>query len=135
MNEQESLGGEVKMNYWTDPYGKTIRMMNSRPINYSQGGTVKWKKGQYNPLENDLTHDNMPVLLEIGSLVIPRSVVNLVRNKYGELRQPQVTNPAKLTVIIIMPEEYIVPAKHARVVKEFMRQHGITLPLPPDELF
>jgi len=123
------------MNYWVNPYGKTIKMMNHKPINYSQGGTVKWKKNQYNPLENDLHNDNMPVLLEIGSLVIPRSVVDLVRNKYGELKQPKVLDPTKLTVIIIMPEEYIVPAKHARSVKEYMLQHGITLPLPSTNLF
>lgn len=122
---------------WIDPYGKVVNLMNAKPINYSQGGIIKWEKGQYNPLLNDLTHDNKPVLLEVGSLVIPRSVVPLVVSYLGRksVCVPMVRDKNKLTEVIVMPEEMIVPKRHADEIKNFLAHHGITLPLDEKDLF
>ena len=140
-----SHGGIVTKNrdpfhygHWITPYGKVVNLMNSKPINYSQGGLIKWEKNQYNPLHNDLTHDNKPVLLELGSLVIPRPVVPLVlefQRKHGKMTQPQIKDKSKLTVVIVMPEEIIVPKKYAPLVTQHLLSHGITLPLPQTNLF
>jgi len=140
-----SHGGIVTKNsdpfhygHWITPYGKVVNLMNSKPINYSQGGLIKWEKSQYNPLHNDLTHDNKPVLLELGSLVIPRPVVPLVlefQRTHGKMTQPQIKDKSKLTVVIVMPEEIIVPKKYAPLVTQHLLSHGITLPLPQTNLF
>ena len=127
-----------KYGYWITPYGKVVNLMNSKPINYSQGGMIKWEKNQYNPLYNDLTHDNKPVLLEIGSLVIPRSVVPIViefQRKHGKMIQSQIKDKSKLTVVIVMPEEMIIPKKYADSVTRHLLTHGITLPLEQTNLF
>lgn len=127
-----------KHGHWITPYGKVVNLMNSKPVNYSQGGMIKWEKNQYNPLHNDLTHDNKPVLLEIGSLVIPKSVVPIVvefQRKNGKMIQPQIKDKSKLTVVIVMPEEMIVPKKYADIITRHLLTHGITLPLKQTNLF
>ena len=127
-----------KHGHWITPYGKVVNLMNSKPVNYSHGGMIKWEKNQYNPLHNDLTHDNKPVLLEVGSLVIPKSVVPIVvefQRKHGKMIQPPIKDKAKLTIVIVMPEEMIVPQKYADIITRLLLTHGITLPLEQTNLF
>jgi hypothetical protein len=123
---------------YISPYGKTVHLMSTEPVNYSHGGMIKWEKGQYHPLRNDLTHDNKRVLLEVGSLVIPRPIVPLV-NSYieqtGPLTIPTIKDTSQLVEVIVMPEEIIVPKKYARQVQSFLNRHGITLPIPHESLF
>jgi len=124
--------------YYVTPYGKTVNLMASRPVNYSHGGMIKWEKGQFNPLKNDLQHDNKKVYLEAGSLVIPRPVIPLLRQylaKTGELTIPTIKDTSQLVQVIVMPEEYVVPRKYAKDVLAFLKSHGVTLPIPHDKLF
>ena len=120
---------------YTDQFGRSVSLLNTTPINYSQGGMVKWPSKTYGLASTDMMNDNLSVLLELGSVVVPRPVAHLVKNKYGELRQPIVKDRRKLTPVIVMPDEIIVPAKYARMVLDFLKSQGITLPLPHNNLF
>lgn len=134
-----SYGGEVQpLETYVDPYGKTVNLMSPKAVNYSHGGMIKWEKEQYHPLKNDLLRDNKRVLLEVGSLVIPRPVMPLFKQYLahtGDFTIPAIKDKSKLVEVIVMPEEYIVPKKYADQVKRFLASHGITLPIPHEKLF
>ena len=133
-----SAGGEVGRKYYVEPYGRTVQLMNSKPKNLTEGGVIKWEEGQYNPFINDLQRDNMIVLLEIGSMVIPRPVMHLFHEfeeKYYELKQPKITDEHLITQVIVMPEEAVVPRKFVPEVKAFLKKNGVTLPIEKDNLF
>ena len=133
-----SAGGEVGRKFYVEPFGRTVQLMNSRPKNLTEGGLIKWEEGQYNPFTSDLQRDNMTVLLEIGSMVIPRPVIHLFHEfeeKYYKLRQPKITDEMLITEVIVMPEEAIVPRQFVPDVKAFLKQNGVTLPIPKDNLF
>jgi hypothetical protein len=133
-----SAGGEVGRKYYVEPYGRTVQLMNSKPKNLTEGGVIKWEEGQYNPFINDLQRDNMIVLLEIGSMVIPRPVMHLFHEfeeKYYELKQPKITDEHLITEVIVMPEEAVVPRKFVPEVKAFLKKNGVTLPIEKDNLF
>jgi len=124
--------------FYINPFGKTVKLMNRKPINYSQGGLIRWEADQYHPFKNDLHNDNKPVLLEVGSMVIPRPVIHLFHEfeeKFGSVKQNKVTNPAYLVEICVMPEEAIVPKKHAEAMKNYLKANGVTLPLPRHDYF
>jgi hypothetical protein len=133
-----SGGGEVGRKYYVEPFGRTVRLMNSRPKNLTEGGLIKWEEGQYNPFTSDLQRDNMMVLLEIGSMVIPRPVIHLFHEfeeQYYELKQPKITDEHLITEVIVMPQEAIVPRKFVADVKAFLKKNGVTLPIDKDNLF
>ena len=133
-----SAGGEVGRKFYVEPFGRTVQLMNSRPKNLTEGGLIKWEEGQYNPFTSDLQRDNMTVLLEIGSMVIPRPVIHLFHDfeeKYYKLRQPKITDEMLITEVIVMPEEAIVPKKFVPHVKAFLKENGVTLPISKDNLF
>lgn len=124
--------------FYTNPFGKTVKLMNRKPINYSQGGLIKWEANQYHPFKNDLQNDNKPVLLEVGSMVIPRPVIHLFHEfeeKYGSVKQPKITNPNELVEICVMPEEAIVPRKHAKAMTNYLKANGVSLPLSRHSYF
>jgi hypothetical protein len=123
---------------YVEPFGRTISLMNTKPVNLSQGGVIKWEKNQYNPFTTSLQNDNKLVLLEYGSMVIPKPVIPLFHkyeSLYGPLRQEQIKDKSKLLQVIVMPEEAIVPKKFVPHVKRFLQAHGVTLPLKHDNLF
>lgn len=134
-------GGVIGMptgDFYVEPYGKTVRLMSHTPVNYTQGGIIKWEKGQYNPFVNDLQRDNKRVLLEVGSMVVPRPVIHLFHEYellYGSVKGPKITDKNLLLEVIVMPEEAIVPSKHVPKFKEWLLKHDVTLPLPHDNLF
>ena len=124
--------------FYINPFGKTVKLMNRKPINYSQGGLIRWEADQYHPFKNDLHNDNKPVLLEVGSMVIPRPVIHLFHEfekRYGSVKQNKITNPAYLVEICVMPEEAIVPKKHAEAMKNYLKANGVSLPLPRHDYF
>lgn len=138
MDKAFSAGGEVGRKFYVEPFGRTVQLMNSRPKNLTEGGLIKWEEGQYNPFVSDLQRDNMTVLLEIGSMVIPRPVIHLFHDfeeKYYKLRQPKITDEMLITEVIVMPEEAIVPKKFVPDVKAFLKENGVTLPISKDNLF
>jgi hypothetical protein len=131
-------GGTIGDNFYVEPFGRTIKLMSSKPVNYTQGGVIKWEKDQYHPFINSLQHDNKRVLLEYGSMVVPRPVMNLFHDfekLYGSVKQPQIKDKSMLLEVIVMPEEAIVPRKHVPAMKSFLKKHGVTLPLEHDNLF
>jgi hypothetical protein len=133
-----SAGGEVGRKFYVEPFGRTVQLMNSRPKNLTEGGLIKWEEGQYNPFTNDLQRDNMIVLLEIGSMVIPRPVIHLFHEfeeQHYKLKQPKITDDHLITEVIVMPEEAIVPRKFVADVKAFLKKNGVELPISKDNLF
>jgi hypothetical protein len=123
---------------YVEPYGRTIKMLSSTAQNYTQGGIIKWEGNQYNPFTTSLERDNKPVLLEYGSMVIPKPVMYLYHEfveKYGPVTQPQIKDRDQLVQVIVMPEEAIVPKKFVPQVKAFLKKNGVTLPLEHDNLF
>jgi hypothetical protein len=133
-----SAGGEVGRKYYVEPFGRTVQLMNSKPKNLTEGGLIKWEEGQYNPFTNDLQRDNLMVLLEIGSMVIPRPVIHLFHEfeeQHYKLKQPKITDEHLITQVIVMPEEAVVPRKFVADVKAFLKKNGVTLPIDKDNLF
>lgn len=128
-------GGQI---FYVEPFGRTIKMMNTKPVNYSQGGYVKWEEGQFHPFLNSLTHDNKPVLLEYESMVVPKPVIHLFHEFeeiYGSVKIPQIKDKNKLTQVIIMPGEAIIPKIHVPKMKAFLAKNGVTLPLEHTKYF
>jgi hypothetical protein len=132
-------------NYWTfarggyiEPFGKSVPFLHDKSENYTQGGMIRWDKGQFHPFKNDLDRDNKPVMLEIGSVVVPKPIIQLFyeyERIYGSVKQKQITDPSQLTQVIVMPQEAVVPAKHAEHFKQFLLDYGVTLPLPKEKYF
>jgi hypothetical protein len=123
---------------YVEPFGKVVPFLHDKPKNLTAGGIVKWDKGEYDPFLNDLQKDNKPVLLEIGSMVVPRPVIHLFHEYeklYGSVKGPKITDQSKLSPVIIMPMEAIVPAKYTTHFKAFLKTHGVTLPLPKTSYF
>jgi hypothetical protein len=124
--------------FYVEPYGRTVRLMSTKPVNYTQGGLIKWEDGQYNPFVNDLQRDNKRVLLEFGSMVVPRPVIHLFHEfeqLYGSVKGPKIKDENMLLEVIVMPEEAIVPRKHVPQMRAFLKKNGVTLPLKHDNLF
>jgi hypothetical protein len=48
----------------------------------------------------------------------------------GPLTGKKTTDKRKLAPVIVMPNEYVVHKKHAPAVEKYLKNHGITLPLP-----
>ena len=130
--------GEPSQGGWIEPFGRVIPFLADKPVNLTQGGMIKWNKDEYHPFKNSLTHDNKKVILEVGSIVVPKPVIHLFHEFekiYGSVKGTKITDPAKTSPVIVMPEEAIVPSKYAGAFKAFLKSHGVTLPLPKQQYF
>lgn len=122
---------------YIDQYGKSVTLLNKKPINYSGGGMVKWPNRTYGLAQTDMMNDNLSVLLERGSLVVPRPIAPMVRDFFGvdKLKQPMIKDTRVLVPVIVMPDEIIVPKSKAKMVDAWLRSQGFVLPLPRNNLF
>lgn len=80
------------------------------------------------------TDDNISAILEEGSLVVPRPVVKYLAGyphpEHFDGRHPRVKDPNRLTPVVVMTDEVIVPKKHAKKVEQYLlRTYGIRLPI------
>lgn len=130
--------GEPSKGGYIDPFGRVIPFLSDKPVNLTQGGVIKWNKDEYHPFKNSLTQDNKKVILEVGSIVVPKPVIHLFHEfeqLYGSVKGAKITDPEKTSPVIVMPEEAIVPKKYASLFKDYLKKHGVTLPLPKQRYF
>ena len=123
---------------YIDSFGRNIPLLSNKFVNYSQGGVFKWNEGEFNPFLNSLEADNKKVLLENGSLVVPKPVMNLYYDyieKNGELKRPKIKNKDELVEVIVMPSEAVVPAKYVPQFKAYLKTYGVELPLKHTRYF
>jgi hypothetical protein len=106
--------------------GEAVQIFNRRRSNFSDGGYVK-----YHPNNEFSDQDSIASWLEPGSLVIPTSVMEsgVMKSYKGKLADRTVHDTSKLANVIIMPGEFVVAKKYARLVESHLKKHGITLPL------
>jgi hypothetical protein len=123
---------------YVEPFGRNIPLLSNKFENYSVGGVFKWKDGEFDPFLNSLEADNKKVLLENGSLVVPKPVMNLYYHyidKNGELKRPKIKNKDELVEVIVMPSEAVVPAKYVAEFKAYLKTYGVELPLKHQTYF
>lgn len=118
----------MKQFYYTPDHRK-VYIFNKTPINLSRGGMIP-----HHPdiRPQDYSDDTMYSLLEEGSLVIPRPVIQagFMDDYDGPISQPLVSDKRRLVDTIVMPHEMVIPKKYASRVEKFLKKKGITLPLP-----
>ena len=115
--------------FYHNDKGRRINLLNSRPRNLSAGGIITG-----NPPAKDKYEDTVYSKLEYGSLVVPLPVMRSgIMDKYkGPITGPKQHDPTQLGDTIVMPKELVVHKDHADKVENFLKKHGITLPLPKD---
>lgn len=123
---------------YVDKFGRNIPFLSNKFQNYSQGGVFKWERGQFDPFLNSIEADNKKVLLENGSLVVPRPVMNLYYDyieKNGEMKVKKNKNIDELVEVVVMNEEAVVPRIFVPTFKAYLKKHGIELPLKHPKYF
>ena len=126
------------MSGYIDPFGRVVPFLADKPVNLTQGGVIKWNKDEFHPFKNSLTQDNKKVILEVGSIVVPKPVIHLFHEferLYGSVKGAKITDPELTSPVIVMPQEAIVPKKYAPLFKDYLKKHGVTLPLPKQRYF
>jgi len=113
--------------FYFNKKGVPIGIFNKRPRNYSAGGMIKNYPGNKHPDE-----DTISSLLEEGSLVIPKSVMQSgIMKKYGgPVTGPHNPYHNELVPTIVLPGELVVDKLYAPAVTKYLKSHGVTLPLP-----
>ena len=116
---------------FTSDNGGTIFLTNKKPRNLSQGGMIKPTKTFYKlgnqKIQNDQDEDTIRSNLSSGSIVIPRSIVPLMKEYSGKITGPK-TNQ-KLIPVIVQSDEMVVHPKYANQVMSFLKSKGVSLPL------
>ena len=123
---------------YVEPFGRVVPLLSDKFQNYSQGGVFKWEEGEFDPFKNNLQADNKKVLLENGSLVVPRPVMYLYYRyieKNGEMKIPKIKDKKELVPVIVMNQEAVVPRIYVPQFKAYLKQHGIELPLKHKNYF
>jgi hypothetical protein len=130
--------GQASMSGYIDPFGRVVPFLADKPVNLTQGGVIKWNKDEFHPFKNSLTQDNKKVILEVGSIVVPKPVIHLFHEferLYGSVKGAKITDPELTSPVIVMPQEAVVPKKYAPLFKDYLKKHGVTLPLPKQRYF
>lgn len=122
--------------FYLNKHSQPVFLVNSKPRNYSQGGFIRYTKQEEKSAHPDYDdEDTLYTLLEEGSLVIPRPVVergyidDYIRKGGMITDGNQIKDKNKLVPTIVMPREIIVQKKYAPQVIKYLKQRGITLPL------
>jgi hypothetical protein len=110
---------------------KPVQIANVLPRNLSRGGRIPWIKGIRDEDRND---DTINGLLEVGSIVVPRPVIErgYMDDYPHKMTQKKITDKKKLVGCIVMPDEWIIPKRDANKLTAFLKKKGITLPIPDD---
>lgn len=117
--------------YYINRNSKPVQIANVLPRNLSRGGRIPWIKGIR---DEDRDEDTINGLLEIGSVVVPRPVIErgYMDDYPHKMTQRKITDKKKLIGCIVMPDEYIIPKRDANKLTAFLKKKGITLPIPDD---
>lgn len=122
--------------YYLNKHNQPVFLVNSKPRNYSQGGFIRYTPKEHNKANpDDDDEDTLYTLLEEGSLVIPRPIVergyidDYIRLGGKITDGRQIKDKKKLIPTIVMPREIIVQKKYAGDVIKYLKTKGITLPL------
>jgi hypothetical protein len=108
--------------------GRCVTIANAKPRNLSGGGLIRWENFNTDEKEEDCIMSN----LEDGDVVIPRSVVPLLKDYKGPITGPKQMNSKKWLPTIVQPEEVVVHKKYADKVLRFLKSKGVSLPLTDD---
>jgi len=68
--------------------------------------------------------------MEAGSLVVPRPVAWMMKHYPGRFKLERKKPMHQLDPVVVMPNEYAIPKEHANAVELWLKEHGITLPIP-----
>ena len=121
------------MFWFYNKHGRPVQIANRKPINLSRGGMIDEHP---NTRIEDVEEDTIQSLLEVGSLVIPRPVMERgYMNGYPflhRLRGKEIKDPSRLVPVVVMSRELIVPKANAGSVKKWLEKRGVTLPIPED---
>lgn len=113
------------MTFFKSSTGRCVTIANARPRNLSGGGMIKWEDFNTDEKEEDCIMSN----LEDGSVVIPRSVVPLLKDYKGPIMGPKQMDKNKWLPTIVQPEEVVIHKKYADNVLRFLKSKGVSLPL------
>ncbi len=114
------------MSFYRKPNGEVITLLNKRPRNLSRGGLIA---SHPSIPKKDLDDDVIRSDLEAGSLVVPVSVVPLLKGYKGPVTGPKQKQKENLVRAITMPGEVVVHRRYAKKVERFLQGKGVRLPL------
>jgi hypothetical protein len=125
---------------FVNEYGSTIKVGNTRPKNYSHGGYIPEGRTGYtsSPFRNELIdrdEDTVQSLLQTGNVVIPRSIVPLMRMYRGPIVGKGTNDRSQLQKVIIQPKEIVVAKENSDKVLNYLRSKGVKLPLVNKVIF
>ena len=97
-------------------------------MNFSRGGLIPVLP---NIPKKHLDEDTILSNLEVGSLVVPVSVVKsgVLKEYDGKMTGAKQEDKKKLVRAVVMPNEMVVHKKYAPRVEQFLRKRGVRLPL------
>ena len=112
--------------FYYNKEGNPVGIFNKRRANFSDGGMVA-----YHPNNQFSDQDSIASLLEPGSLVIPKKVMEsgVMKGYKGKTTDKTVHDTSKLANVIVQPGEMVVAKKYAPAVEKYLKKHGIELPL------
>lgn len=116
--------------WYRNKTGQRVEIFNRRPRNLSTGGLIEDHPSIPKKWKDD---DCIASRLQVGSLVVPVKVMKSGKfdefiEKY-ETTGPKTEDRSKLVSTIVMPNEYVVHADHAKKAETFLKRKGIYLPL------
>lgn len=128
--------------YYYNRQSRPIYLVNNKAVNYSKGGLVEYKLEHLPYVNKDnYNEDTIYSLLEEGSLVVPRPIVDkgyideYIKQGGKISNGKEIKSKKKLIKTIIMPGEIIVQAPYTNNVLDFLKKKGITLPIDDRDFY